>query len=795
MLLPALPAFAQTVTVPQRPFAQLAELWGRQLDRVADRLGQPGLLPGEIDVLRDQTSDVRLAVLAAAAIARDDLVQLRALLTPLEGRAPGDTSPEAEQVRAERERLGQQVTLVEGRVRQSELLLARADQLLQRLARARGAAMVETLVRVGPSPLSPKVWRDLGAEIAASQAVLERAVAAWSRKGLAALASGEHDLRPIGLWALFTIAIWWSARALRRRLGQDPAEGDTAPRDRVVAASVDGIGLVLVPVLLVWLVDKLLDASLPPAPLDLLVSETSERLIVLFLVFGFTATMLRPRLPAWRVLPFSDDAAARLSRALRRLIVGYGVLDLAVIAYVHDGEGRTAIAAVGALVMATGVTLLALPALASRAWLAQPATPDAAPRAVGGGWWAFGRLLLGAAMLSSVLLALLGYSVLATHLHSALAGTGLVVAGALLAHRLASGLIEAAAAADTPPGRWARQRLGLAPDAQLRGHQALILILDVVLVLAVSILVPVTWGVDVDNILRGLGRLFTGVKVGGVTIALADIGVAILAFGVAVLIVRTLRRVVRDRVMPTLDAPVTLRQSIDAGLNYVGLLVALLIGVTALGVDFSNLALILGALSVGIGLGLQNIANNVISGIILLIERPIRPGDWVVVDSHEGIVRRINIRATEIETFARTSVIVPNSLFLQSPVINRTYADTSSRVEIALTVAYGSDVGRVEAILREVAIAHPRVLRIPGPIVRFLKLGSDGLEFQLFAFVAALDDRVVVGNDLNRQLLARLSEAGIEISTRTADVRLRDIDALTGALREAVAGRPGSDKA
>jgi small-conductance mechanosensitive channel len=154
----------------------------------------------------------------------------------------------------------------------------------------------------------------------------------------------------------------------------------------------------------------------------------------------------------------------------------------------------------------------------------------------------------------------------------------------------------------------------------------------------------------------------------------------------------------------------------------------------------------------------------------------------VVVDSHEGFVKRINIRATEIETFQRTSVIVPNSMFLQSAVINRTYSDTSSRVEIQLTVAYDTDVARVEAMLREAALNHPRVLRVPPPIVRFVRIGQHGLDFELFAFVAQLEDRLVVGNDLNRNVLQKVLEAGIEIPFRVSDVRLRDIDTLAQAM-------------
>ncbi len=232
-----------------------------------------------------------------------------------------------------------------------------------------------------------------------------------------------------------------------------------------------------------------------------------------------------------------------------------------------------------------------------------------------------------------------------------------------------------------------RRRFGLAPDASLRGQHIVLLLFDAVLVLFLAVAIPASWNVDMDAILRGFGQLLHGVQVGGVTISLGNIGMAIVTFIACMLLARLVRMVVRDRVMPTIEAPMPLRQSIDAGLNYAGVIIAILVGVGALGIDFTNLAIVLGALSVGIGLGLQNIANNVISGVILLVERPIKSGDWVSVGAYEGFVRRINIRATEIETFERTHVIVPNSLFLQNPVINRTYADTSSRIEIALTVA------------------------------------------------------------------------------------------------------------
>jgi len=363
--------------------------------------------------------------------------------------------------------------------------------------------------------------------------------------------------------------------------------------------------------------------------------------------------------------------------------------------------------------------------------------------------------------LSSIVFALLGYATLAAQLHNSIYTTCLLIAVSLLAHRMIGDLLEEAAAPDTPTGRWVRQRFGLPADASLRGQHLLMLVVDLILLLLLAVGIPAAWNVDTDAILSGAGQLIRGVQIGGVTISLGNIGLAIVAFVVVILLARLIRGVVRDRVLPTVDAPLPLRQSIDAGLNYIGVIVAILLGIGTLGIDFTNLAIVLGALSVGIGLGLQNIANNVISGVFLLVERPIKAGDWVSVSGHEGFVRRINIRATEIETFQRTHVLVPNSIFLQNPVVNRTYSDTSSRVEIKLTVGVGTDVAIMEGMLRESALGHPRVLRVPAPIVRFNQIMANGLEFELFVFVARLEDRIVVSNDLNKAILAKLIELKI----------------------------------
>src|SRR3984957_2643847 len=582
-------ALGQPASPPQRPFAQLIDVWTRQLDRVATRAEQANLLPVEIDALREQVADVRAAASAAAAIARNDLADTKKLLAPLEVKPGTDATPETDAVKADRTRLSDLAAVSESQVKQCEVIIARTDQLTERLTKLRGQVMLDALLHRDVSPLSPEVWRQLGPQFKTAVQTLSATITAWGHEGLSALRSGEQELTSLGVWAVVTVLLWWLGRFLRRRFGRGDAT-EPGQRDRTLAAAVDGVGLVLVPILAVWLVGKLLMATSPPAPIDVLVPDLIIRVIIFLLVVGLTATALSPRRPAWRGLPFSTESADVQSRAIRRLMaVGLSIEFVYVILTRGPGD-RSALASLGALVIATVVAILALPPLSNRAWHAAPApgtTPSPGPghpTMIGGTWWSITRLLLSVLVLSAIPFALLGYATLAAHLHNAIFSTALMIAVVVLAHRLMADLLEEAAAPDTPSGRWVRHRLGLAPDSTLRGQPLLMLVFDLFLVLLLGVGIPAAWSVDTDAIVDGAGQLMRGVKVGGVTISLGNVGMAIVAFVVCMVIARLVRTIVRDRVLPTVDAPIPLRQSIDAGLNYVGVLLALVIGIGVLGV-------------------------------------------------------------------------------------------------------------------------------------------------------------------------------------------------------------------
>jgi len=218
------------------------------------------------------------------------------------------------------------------------------------------------------------------------------------------------------------------------------------------------------------------------------------------------------------------------------------------------------------------------------------------------------------------------------------------------------------------------------------------------------------------------------------------------------------------------------RETIITIIGYVGVTIALLVGLSVAGVTFTNLAIIAGALSVGIGFGLQNIVNNFVSGLILLFERPIKKGDWIVVGNTEGYVKKISIRSTQIQTFDSSDVIVPNSDLISNQVTNWMLYDKTGRLRVPIGVAYGSDTEKVRNILLELANSHEEVIKNNDkyPIrALFLGFGDSSLNFELRCHINNIDNRLIVLSDMNYKLDALFRKHHIEIPFPQRDIHIR----------------------
>ncbi len=216
------------------------------------------------------------------------------------------------------------------------------------------------------------------------------------------------------------------------------------------------------------------------------------------------------------------------------------------------------------------------------------------------------------------------------------------------------------------------------------------------------------------------------------------------------------------------------------------------------GFNLSSLAIppppppiVAGAFSIGIGFGLQNLVNNFVSGLILLAERPIRVGDMVVVGGEEGYVRKISVRATEVETFDRANVIIPNSFFISEKVKNWTFRNSVRRLAISIGTSYGSDARQVRAVLLKVAYENLDVLRSPEPYVDLKEFAASSLSFTLYVYIADIAETVKTRTDLSIAILEAFAAASIAIPTGPAEIGIRNLDWLRDAVTEYTARGAG----
>jgi small-conductance mechanosensitive channel len=304
--------------------------------------------------------------------------------------------------------------------------------------------------------------------------------------------------------------------------------------------------------------------------------------------------------------------------------------------------------------------------------------------------------------------------------------------------------------------------------------------LKLILIVITFLLVLAPWGLESADFLTSLRAAFFGFQVGGVTISLSSIFIAGLLFAAGLTATRSMQGWLEAKFLPTTQLDTGLRNSITTAAGYVGYAAAVALAVSALGLSLERLTLVASALSVGIGFGLQSVVSNFVSGLILLWERPIRVGDQVVVGDAEGIVKKINVRSTEIATFDRSSVIVPNSNLVSGVVRNRVRNDRTGRILIALTVPRSLDAAEMRSMLAEVASAHGDVMHKPPPAVSFKKIGTTTMDFELICVVADVDIVGRVTSDLNFSIHKRLTE--MEPTAATPELLVKGLEGVEHSL-------------
>jgi potassium efflux system protein len=255
-------------------------------------------------------------------------------------------------------------------------------------------------------------------------------------------------------------------------------------------------------------------------------------------------------------------------------------------------------------------------------------------------------------------------------------------------------------------------------------------------------------------------------------ITLADLGLALVMGTATFFFAKQLPAVLEMILLRSADVTAGGRYTVTTLTTYAIITVGLLVVFGLIGVQWSQLQWLVAALGVGIGFGLQEIVANFISGLIILFERPVRVGDIVTVGDTDGVVTKIQIRATTIRNWDRKELLVPNKEFVTGRLLNWSLSDQMTRVVVVVGVAYGSDVDKALALMREAAQEHEHVLDDPAPILSFEGFGDNSLTLILRAYLSSIDYRIATITDLHKAINRKFADAGIVIAFPQRDLHL-----------------------
>jgi small-conductance mechanosensitive channel len=717
---------------------------------------------------------------------RPELALVRTQIEKLGPPPAKDTPAEAPAIAAERARLTALASQLDGAIKSTELTWVRARQLIERITVMRHAIFTKNLMERLPSPLLPGLWRDLLNEAPGVVHRFNYLAEDWLR--WAEQKRLQLSLLFVGVVLLFIVLWRMTIRLTQRR---SPAADAPAPsffeRAKAVAwvAPLRALATVAAAMLLYGGLDAL---GLLYPPWVRAGAAVLKAIVIFSAVSALITGVLAPREPHWRLVALGDASAARIARLLMGIAAVYAI-DVALTEISRAFFVPLTLSVVQSFASSTAFAALLIGVLLT------PFSSQEGPAArVSRQYPRILKLPLWAIAIAIIATALSGYVALARFLAQQLVLTGIVVVVAWLAYLAIRAVTREPPHKSFPVGAILESRFGL--DGPRRNQ--LVRLTELALTLAVVIaaipLLMLQWGFSGADIRDWFTSILFGMEVGQFRISLARILLGIILFIALLFATRLFQRWLREKALQQTRMDPGIVNSIDTVVGYACIAVAALLAISYAGFDITNLAIVAGALSVGIGFGLQSIVNNFVSGLILLIERPIKVGDRIVVGDQQGLVRRISVRATEIETFDRASLIVPNSELITGRVLNWTHRDSLVAVSVKVGVSYACDPEQVIAILRKCADEHPDVLRFPEPSAVFADFGDSALLFDLRVSLPDIGKAVAVQSALRTAIFKAFRAAAIEIPFNQLDINLRQLDgARRQAAKLAQVARAGSE--
>lgn len=666
---------------------------------------------------------------------------------------------ESPAITKDRDTLDKAFTDNDGLLKRAKVLVVKAQQDSAYVAKRQRTLFTSSLFQRSTSILSPPLWASIVRETPENIKDITRTFEDWLDGFHRNLTGGKR----IAFWTmvLIVLLIYWPATRLAKRfIKHDPHIATPSAWQKVLLACWTAASVSALMITIMYGVVYVFSSFATSEPWIIpLFSALQLGVVRVALAAGLARGLLAPNRPTWRLVDLDDvtvDKLVRIVIGVALIVAGVKIIEALNDVISASLEFTVALRGVGALLVAAAL---------AAALIDLGDDPDADKSGTAAGAQSQRRDLYGlirglawALILVITIAVLIGYIPFGSFLTEQLT---IVVATGTVLFLLVRLVDEGCAIGFQPNSRVGRSLIytvGLHRETLQQIAVVFSGFARLALTLVALLLVAAPWGMQSTDVSGNLNAVFFGFKVGDVTISIATIGVAILSFIIVLAVTHAVQNWLEDRYLPTTRLDSGLRNSIKTSLGYTGFLLALALAAANLGVDFQKLAIVAGALSVGIGFGLQSIVNNFVSGLILLWERAVRVGDWVVVGPDQGYVRKINVRSTEIETFDRAAVIVPNSNLVSGVVKNLMRTDRIGRLTIDLTVHASAEPEKVREILLDIARGNDSIVSLPSPQVRFTDLTAATMNFSLFCFVADVESMARTKSDLYFEICSQFRQ-------------------------------------
>ncbi|MEO7917475.1 MAG: DUF3772 domain-containing protein [Dokdonella sp.] len=690
---------------------------------------------------------------------------------PVDGAAAQD--PE---VTARRNDLQQSRNALDADLRRAKLLGVDSQQAIAQLVELRRARFTAQLSKRNHSPFGVAFWTSIDRAYPSDSERL-RALYVELRSSLAVAFNADN--RPSSLIGpgLATLVIIIGSILLRRKMLQ--AWCNRIPPGRLRRSALAAAS-VLLTTAVVSLAGYLAFTGLAanaalPARIENLALALGRTLTFAAFVTALGRSLLAPRQGNWRLTDIDDHAATRIEHL--PLLLAVAITFTWMLQQINAAVG----ASLSATVMSQTFTALVLSGLLgwgvlrlrqlsntdNKASGARTADDFPTVTATRPAWLGICLALVAIGTLTIWIAIATGYIALGAFLARQMVWAVIVGASLYLAIHFLDDLIAALVSSRGHLGSRFQSRLSVEP--RWLDQTAILLsgLVRVALLVAALAILLVPFGSSPADLAQSAWRIGSSWRIGEIAIAPGAIGNALLVLVIGLGAISIVKRWLNERFLPQTRFEPGMRNSVTTLLGYVGGVIVVAMAMSALGIGLERIAWVASALSVGIGFGLQAIVQNFISGLILLAERPVRVGDWVVLGDTEGDVRRINVRATEIQLGDRSTLIVPNSEFITKTVRNVTLANAEGRVLVRLPMPLDCEAERVRQLLLDTFDAHEKVLDVPKPSVTLEGIQDGTLIFLGTAYVPSPRQASSVRSDVLFDVLARLRASGIRVTLDT----------------------------